>query len=150
MTLSRAARQGFKHQRRLLLGALVAVVPLGFYSKHYTGPAQSWVNDSLGGIFYELFWIIICALLLTKVKPWRVASGVLMATCVLELLQLTDLAILQYLRGFYLGRVLVGDTFVVSDFFYYIVGCCLGWLLLEVIAARTRDGLDSGKADRSS
>jgi hypothetical protein len=134
----------------LLLVTLVAVVPLGFASKHYSGPAQSWVNNSLSGIFYELFWILVGAILLPRVKPWRIAAVVLMATCVLELLQLTDLAVLVYLRSFYLGRVLVGDTFVVSDLFYYIAGCAIGWLLLELIAARTQTEAHPGTADRSS
>jgi hypothetical protein len=134
----------------LLLLALAAVVPLGFYCKHYTGPAQSWVNDSLSGIFYGLLWMIVGALVFPKVQPWRIAATVLIATSVLELLQLTDLAVLVYLRSFYLGRVLVGGTFVVSDLLYYLFGCSIGWLMLEVIALVARKELQPETADRSS
>ena len=36
--------------------SIFGIVPIGFYSKFYRGSAAQWVNGSLGGVFYEIFW----------------------------------------------------------------------------------------------
>ena len=39
--------------------ALVGLVPLGLYTKVYAGPVTAWVNNSLDGVFYVLFWCLL-------------------------------------------------------------------------------------------
>lgn len=40
----------FLTKQRVLTGiSLLFIIPAGFYSKFYTGPAADWVNNSLGG-----------------------------------------------------------------------------------------------------
>jgi hypothetical protein len=112
--------------RKTLL-VLALLVPLGFLSKHYCGPAQHWVNTSLSGALYEVFWCLVGALVFRRTHPLKIVAAVLAVTCVLEVLQLFDWDLLRYLRSFYLGRVLIGTTFVPSDFLYYLLGCLAGW-----------------------
>ena len=45
-------------RRALTIISLAAIVPIGFESKFYGGPAHVWVNDSLGGAFYDMFWCL--------------------------------------------------------------------------------------------
>lgn len=106
---------------------LVLLVPIGFLSKHYSGPAEVWINGSLSGVLYELFWCLLGALLCRRTSALGIAITVLAGTCVLEVLQLFDWAVLRFARSFYLGRVLIGTTFVPSDFIYYGLGCLAGW-----------------------
>jgi hypothetical protein len=68
--------------------SLVVIVPLGFYSKFYTGSGAHWVNNSLGGVFYEIFWCVLLFLFLPSNNPWFIALSVLVATCGLEFMQL--------------------------------------------------------------
>jgi hypothetical protein len=113
--------------------SLALVVPAGFYSKFHTGPGAAWVNNSLGGALYEVFWCLLAALVFPKAKPLVVAAAVFTATCILEGLQLWHPPFLQYPRSFFLGRVLLGTTFVPTDFFYYLLGSAAGWLWLKAL-----------------
>jgi hypothetical protein len=108
--------------------SLVAVVPLGFYTKFYRGPGASWVNGSLGGAFYEIFWCLVIFFLLPKLAPRRIAGIVLAATCMLEFLQLWHPPFLELLRSHFIGATILGTTFDWGDFPSYFLGSALGWL----------------------
>ncbi len=114
--------------RRRLLAALVAVTVAGFASKLYRGPGEDWLNDSLAGLFYVVFWCLAAALCWPRASPGRIALWVLAATCALEVLQLWQPPWLQAVRGTFPGAALLGTTFVASDFVYYVAGAGLGWL----------------------
>ena len=120
-----------------LLLSIAVVVPVGFYGKRlYHGPAAHWVNDSLGGVFYEILWCVVLAFFLPRWKAARIALAVLIATCILEFLQLWHPPLLEWLRSFFIGRTILGSYFDWSDFPYYFIGSALGWLWLRVIGRR--------------
>jgi len=106
--------------------ALALITPLGFATKAYAGPAAWWVEGYLGGVLYEVFWILAVLAVRPTWSPWRVAAGVLAVTCFLECLQLWHPPLLQALRGTFLGSALLGTTFVWWDFPHYVVGCIAG------------------------
>jgi hypothetical protein len=54
--------------------SMIIIVPAGFYSKFYSGQASRWVNDSLGGVLYVIFWCLFAFLLLSNAKPWKIAA----------------------------------------------------------------------------
>src|SRR6266702_7766364 len=117
--------------RRLIPGLVsIAIVVLGglYAKRYYQGPGAGWVRDSLGGVFYEILWCLVFGLLLPRHRPGRIAVGVLVATCVLEFLQLWHPAFLEWLRGFFVGRTILGSYFDWVDFLYYFVGSGLGWV----------------------
>jgi len=109
------------------LVSLILIIPTGFYSKFYRGPAAGWVNDSLGGVFYEIFWCLLILLFLPRVKPWIIALSVLVVTCILEFMQLWHPPLLELLRSNFIGRTLLGTTFTWTDFPYYFFGSGIGW-----------------------
>jgi hypothetical protein len=120
-----------------LLLSLAIVVPAGYYGKRYRGPGAHWVNDSLGGVFYEILWCLVLAILLPRWKPARIATVVLIATCILEFLQLWHPPLLEWLRSFFLGRTILGSYFDWTDFPYYFAGSALGWAWLRLAASST-------------
>jgi hypothetical protein len=107
---------------------LLLVVPVGLYSKFYVGPAAHWINNSLSGVFYEIFWCLLIFLLLPETKPWIIAASVLVATCLLEFLQLWHPPFLELARSYFIGRAVLGTSFTWWDFPYYFLGSGLGWL----------------------
>ena len=120
--------------RLLILLALAIVTPLGFAAKYYAGPARWWLNNWAASIIYELFFMLLVFLFIPRRKAiTRIALGVCAATIALEFLQLWHPARLQAIRGTFLGRALLGTTFVWSDLPIYPVGCLLGWLLLHAL-----------------
>jgi hypothetical protein len=115
-----------KHTPTIL--SLIVLVVAGFLSKFYEGPFQVWANNSLAGLFYVVFWCVLASLLLSRVHPLKIVIGVLVVTCFLECLQLWHPPLLESLRRPFLGRALLGTSFVWSDFPYYLIGSAIGWV----------------------
>ncbi len=111
--------------------ALAVIVPLGLYSKAYNGPSASWVNNDLVGIWYVIAWCLGVAFIWPSFPSWKNALVVFMVTCFLELLQLSEWYPLEWARSFFVGRLVLGTTFIWIDFFYYILGGLAGWGLLS-------------------
>lgn len=124
------------NERLPTLISILIITPVGFYSKFYDGPAAQWVNDSLGGTFYVIFWCLVVYLFLPVKKIWMISVSVLVITCVLEFLQLSSHPILELLRSSFIGLTIIGSTFSWSDFPYYILGAGLGWFWIFVLAIR--------------
>lgn len=108
--------------------SLIVLVVAGFFSKFYEGPAEDWANDSLAGMFYVVFWCVFISLFFPRVRPFKIAFAVLAVTCFLECLQLWHPIILERMREPFVGRALLGTSFVWSDFPYYFIGSAIGWL----------------------
>ena len=117
--------------RRVLLWSFGAVTLLGTLGKFYPGPGHSWLNNSFGGVPYVILFMALVALIWPRLAPGWVALGVLVATCLLEVLQLWQPAWLQAVRATLPGRLVLGSTFSPSDFWYYLIGAGLGWLGLR-------------------
>jgi len=111
--------------------SLSIIVPVGFYSKFYSGPAAGWVNNSLSGVFYELFWCLLIFLFFGNSRPRIIATFVLIVTCLLEFLQLWHPPFLELIRSNFIGRTVLGNSFAWSDFPYYFIGCGIGWLWMR-------------------
>ena len=121
--------------------SLLAVTPLGFALKLYTGPGRAWANNYAAGVLYEIFWCLLLFLIRPRrpiLSPskdaGRIALVVLIATCILEFLQLWHPAPLEAIRATFLGRTLLGTTFSWWDFPHYLLGCGLGWLWMARLA----------------
>lgn len=118
------------HKKTIIL--LLVITLIGFGSKFYKGPFENWVNNSLGGLFYEIFWCLLVSLFFKKPKPILIAVSVFCATCLLEFLQLSHFAVLEFTRKYFIGRVIIGTSFNWSDFIYYFLGSSIGWGILYV------------------
>ena len=126
----------FSTRVRIVLSLLV-VTSAGFYFKLCAGPAQHWFNNYGAGVLYEVFWCLVFFFFMPRRQMiTRIALGVLVATCFLEVLQLWHPAILEQIRSTFVGSAIIGTTFSWWDFPHYILGCIIGWfwmwLLLRV------------------
>ena len=109
---------------------LLLITPIGFYTKIYSCPGASWVNDSLGGVFYEIFWCLLVFLFFVNAKTWLIVTSVFIVTCFLEVLQLWHPEFLEIIRSYFIGRTVLGTSFNLYDFIYYFIGCGIGYLIL--------------------
>ena len=126
-----------KTYRRIVFGMLIAITLLGFATKFYQGSLQFWLNNSFSSIFYEMFWIFLVALIWPRFSPGWVAFWVFAVTSALEFMQLWKPPFLQAIRATLIGRLLLGTSFVWSDFLYYAIGCTLGWLILRTLKTQS-------------
>lgn len=111
--------------RRIVLSCAITMIPIGIASKFYQGPLKEWVNDYFGDIIYEAFWIMIGVLIWPKASLAKIAAVVFIATCIIEVLQLWQPPFLQMMRASFIGKLLLGTTFVWWDFPHYLAGCIL-------------------------
>lgn len=118
---------------------LIIITPLGFFTKFYTGSGSAWANNSLGGVFYEIFWCLLIFLFFTKFKPALIAIVVFIITCALEFTQLWKPEFLEILRENFLVRTVIGNSFAWSDFPYYLIGSLAGLALMEMIKRKTKN-----------
>ena len=119
---------------------IIIITPLGFYSKFYNGPGAYWANNSLGGILYEIFWCLIAFLFFPRARPFIIAGIVFIITCILEILQQWHPPFLQAIRNTFIGKTLIGTSFVWSDFVYYLIGCSIGLLIMHLVQKTHKTG----------
>lgn len=113
------------------VAALIITVAMGLGAAFYHGPAEYWVNGSLGGVFYEIFWCLFFSLIFTRAHPLTIALSVFIATCALEFMQLWHPPVLEHAREYFLGRALIGNCFSWLDFPYYAAGSAMGGILIR-------------------
>lgn len=120
--------------------SLLIVTPLGFLFKFYAGPGRWWFNNYGAGLLYEVFWILVIFLFIPK-KQYvrRIPIWVFVVSCALEVLQLWHPSFLHEIRSYFLGRALIGTSFVWWDFPHYAIGCLIGWLSIKSIIRRCED-----------
>ena len=115
--------------------SLLFIIPIGLYTKFYSGLGSDWINHSLGGVFYEIFWCTLFSAFFTNIHPIRISLFVLGFTCILEFLQLSDFSLLQFVRSYFIGRILIGTSFSWTDFLYYFIGSGIGWFWITQLRA---------------
>ncbi|MEJ2048795.1 MAG: DUF2809 domain-containing protein [Calditrichota bacterium] len=120
----------FLLNRKWSIISIVIIIPVGFYTKFYSGPASGWVNNSLGGIPYVLFWSLVFFLIAPRTSPLKIVAIVFILTGILEFLQLWHPVFLESIRSYFLGRAIIGSSFSRSDFFYYFIGAITAFLLI--------------------
>ncbi|MBD2200913.1 MULTISPECIES: ribosomal maturation YjgA family protein [Calothrix] len=117
--------------------SLAVVLPIGLLYSHYRHSVW-WLNQEVGGIFYEIFWCLLAFLFIpTRKAVWQIPLWVLVITCLLEFLQLWQPPFLVWVRSFWWGKMLIASVFTWADFPYYFVGSGLGWLWLKLIVRGT-------------
>jgi glycopeptide antibiotics resistance protein len=120
----------FKYRVALLIGMII-LIPVGYTVRFSQITGLGWFVDMFGSIAYEIFWIFLVAFLYPKASPLWTAIGVCLATCMIEFLQLVQTPFLQALRATLPGRLVLGNTFLWSDFISYFLGSFLGWVSMR-------------------
>lgn len=120
-----------KRSKWILL-SLMVLVPLGLFTKIYSGAGREWVNNSCGGILYVIFFCLLFSLIYSKTSPLKICFGVFLVTCLIEILQLWQPSFLVLLRKNFIIQILIGTTFSWIDMVYYFLGSLIAWFWLRI------------------
>lgn len=121
-------------RRILILISLLIIIPLGLFSKAYTGIAQEWVRDYSGDILYEIFWCLFFGWFFPSKKAIvKIPLWVFVVTCAIEVTQLWFEFVPINLRSTLIWKLLLGSSFAWWDFPHYALGSFLGWLWLKAL-----------------
>lgn len=108
---------------------MLVLISIGIVSKNYHGAGANWLNNSLGGIIYVIFFA--CFFSLFYRFSHTVIIGVFIVSCLIELSQLYKPLWLVTIRTSFVGRYLLGNTYSATDFIYYASGAILAFPLLR-------------------
>jgi len=120
-------------KKKWTLLAIILIVPMGLYSKIYDGPADNWVNNSLGGVLYVIFWSLLFSLLEARSKSCKIVVLVFLITCVIEFLQLWHPPFMETIRSNFIGATLFGNSFSWMDLVHYLIGALASLGLLKIL-----------------
>lgn len=121
----------YKTYRIALLISIILIIPLGYSVRFATGLGIPLLQDIVGSLAYQILLMFLVAFFYPRISLVKIAIWVCLSSCLLELLQLWQPPLLQAIRATWLGRIVLGNTFTVSDFPPYVVGSFLGWLGLK-------------------
>ena len=141
------------NRRRILIFiSLLIIVPLGLYSKAHTGIAQDWVRDYSGDVLYEILWCLIVLWFIPRSKDkiarrnttGKIALGVFIVTCAIEVSQLWFHLVPRVLRSHILWKLILGAGFAWWDFPHYALGSLIGWWWIYSISRFDEGGKGKG------
>ena len=127
--------------RILIFISLLIIIPIGLYSKAYTGIAQGWVNGYSGDVLYEILWCLIIFWFIRPIRnlnklantTFKIAFWVFAITCVIEVSQLWFYLVPSTVRSHIIWKLLLGAGFDWWDFPHYAFGSLIGWGLIYSI-----------------
>jgi len=133
-------------RRILIFISLLIIIPIGLYSKVYTGIAEGWVNDYSGDVLYEILWCLIVFWFVRPIKnlkklvniTFKIAFWVFAITCAIEVSQLWFYLVPPVVRSHIIWKLLLGAGFAWWDFPHYAFGSLIGWGWIYVIGSIKR------------
>ena len=106
----------------------------GISAKFYRGPFHAWVRN----YFVDIIAVMFLAFLI-KVVSWGKINNLLCAfitlisAVIIESSQLVKSPFLLGLRRNFFISIIIGQSFDVWDFLYYLIGVVLAYFLLEAL-----------------
>lgn len=103
--------------------AAVAVVGVGLVARRWDG----WIGDAAGGALWTILVHLLWGIAFPSALPWRLALAAFLSACAVEGLQLVHVGWLDALRATRFGHLVLGSTFVPTDFLAYAAGAAAAW-----------------------
>jgi hypothetical protein len=125
-----------KPYRLALLIGMVGIIPFGYCVRFSTQLHAPLLQDIVGSVAYQILLMMVVAFIFPRLSLVKSAVGVFIASSVIEVLQLCRAPFLVTVRSTWIGRVILGNTFLWSDFPPYVLGCLVGWIILWALQQR--------------
>ena len=125
-----------KPYRLALLFCMVCVIPFGYLVRFSTQLQAPLLQDIVGSVAYQILLMMVIAFISPPLSLVKSAVGVFIVSSAIEFLQLCQAPFLVAVRATWAGRVIIGNTFLWSDFPPYALGCLLGWIILRAMKQR--------------
>jgi hypothetical protein len=125
-----------KHYRLALLVGIVCIIPVGYGVRFSTTLNAPLLQDIAGSLAYQVLLMFVAAFIWPRMSPAKSAAGVFAFSCAIEFLQLCKWPSVLALQATWAGRVVLGNTFLWSDFPPYAMGCVVGWFVLSCVRRR--------------
>jgi glycopeptide antibiotics resistance protein len=131
--------------RLALLIGMVSIIPFGYCVRFSTQLHAPLLQDIVGSVAYQILLMMVVAFISPRLSLVKNAIGVFIVSSAIEFQQLCQLPFLVAVRATWVGRVILGNTFLWSDFPPYALGCLLGWIILRTLRQKHASRLPQEK-----
>jgi len=87
------------------------------------------MHDYAGDVLYAMFFFFLFRLIWFRTDAKILAWTAFVFSTIVEITQLIKIPVLETVRGFFIGRTLIGNGFNFFDILYYFIGSLVGFLL---------------------
>jgi hypothetical protein len=115
-----------------LVLTIALIIPLGYFIR-FSPLFPDWFSDIAGSIAYQILCVAIVQFCFPKLSIVKTAIGVFLFACAIEFLQLWKPPFLQAIRATLPGQLVLGNTFMWSDFPPYLLGAIIGAVWIKVL-----------------
>ena len=128
-----ASRGESARRRSILVVAIVVTLGLGLGSRAFRASLPSFLSEYAGDALYATLVFFLAAFMGPRARGDGLALVAFLFSAAVELSQTSQAAWLVACRSTKLGRLVLGTTFVWSDFPCYAVGALLGFAVDRAI-----------------
>ncbi|MCF8304220.1 MAG: DUF2809 domain-containing protein [Bacteroidales bacterium] len=122
-----------KYRRSLYFLIILVAGAAGILSRVYTENLPAVLGAYTGDTMWALALFFFIRILFPQVKLFWVAFSALLCSIFIEVSQLSDSPMLESIRDFNVGGLIIGYGFVWSDFICYITGILIGVLISALL-----------------
>ncbi len=133
--LERQALHALTRTRLLAAGSALVTIPLGLGSRRFAAHLPSFVADYAGDALYATLMCSLLRFVCPRARSLWIGLGAFALSALVEVSQALHVGVLDAARATRLGRLVLGTTFVWSDFPCYAAGALLGVLIDSALHA---------------
>jgi glycopeptide antibiotics resistance protein len=118
-----------KRRRVIYFILYLLVIPVGLATRKFPSYFPGFVADFGGDVLWSTMFFFLFRAFQPKASLLRIAVYTFAFSLSIELSQLYHAQWIDSLRTSFLGRMLLGSTFLWSDIGCYLTGTIIGWLI---------------------
>ncbi len=126
----------FSRNRLIAAFILLALIPVGIFSKFYQGPFYNWVHFYSGDIISVSFVFFLLKFFSPRIPNIFCGSLTFLIAVCIEFSQLLKFPVLLELRKQFLVSIIIGQQFDMQDFAYYLLGVFLSMALSAFVFSK--------------
>ncbi|NQZ58790.1 MAG: DUF2809 domain-containing protein [Lentisphaeraceae bacterium] len=127
-----------KRHRGLYFLFIVAIIPIGLFSRHEMASGWPLFHTYGGDTLYSALIFLLLAFCFNKTSTTKIALAALLVSWSVEALQLYQAPWIQSIRANRLGGLILGFGFLWSDIVCYTVGVVLCSISDKVVSSENR------------
>lgn len=127
------AESALKYQRSLYFLIILIAGAAGILSRVFAASLPAFMGAYTGDTMWALALFFFIRILFPQINLFWVAFSAMLFSFFIEVSQLSDAPMLESIRDFHVGGLIIGYGFVWSDFICYLTGIIIGALLSALL-----------------
>jgi hypothetical protein len=119
----------FKKRRFIYFVLFLLIIPVGLATRKQPAWFYPFIAEYGGDVLWSAMFFFLFRFLWPQHRLWLIALYTFLFSVAIELSQLYHAEWIDKIRITFLGRMLLGNTFLWTDIACYLAGTMLAWLI---------------------